>query len=327
MMTPRVGRGVVDPAWGTIRRSPWLLVAAAVVLTVAVAGAFIQRHESAPETRAPLRGAAGGGVSAAPVALGTPSPHLVVVMLENKEFGQVVGSTAAPYFNNTLVPSGRLYTAHYASSHPSLPNYLVLTSGQYGGCVTDSCPTGSITGDNLFSAMNQADDPVTWKVYAEGMPSNCYRSNSSGYLVRHNPPPYYSNLQSGGDGTCSTRDVPLTALSTDLQQGGLPDFSMVVPNQWNDMHTNHQQAGCLLGSTLRNTVCQGDKWLQTWIPQLVSDGGLNHTTVISSFDEGTSNQGGAGRVVLLEIGPNVCAGCPDSRPSNHYGLSAALTGW
>src|SRR4051794_41070155 len=246
----------------------WLMVAAALLLIAFAATvlASTDRHDTDRAIASPP--SSGTAMS---VALGTPTSHLVLVMLENKEFTQVVGSAAAPYFNNSLVPGGRLFTAHYGSAHPSLPNYLVLTSGQYAGCVTDTCPAGSISGSNLFSEMNGA--AVSWKVYAEGMLSNCYSKNSGGYLVRHNPPVYYSNLGAAGDGSCATNDVPLTVLSSDLQQGTLPDFAMVVPNQWSDMHSDHKVAPCQTGAALTNQLCQGDKWLQTWISQLVSDGG------------------------------------------------------
>ena len=212
-------------------------------------------------------------------------------MLENKEYSQVVGSDAAPFLNGTLIPAGKSFTAHYASAHPSLPNYLVLTSGQYGGCVTDSCPVNSIAGPNLFSLMNQAPTPTTWKVYAESMPSNCYPKNVSGYAVRHNPPVYYSNLGASGDNSCSQRDVPLPQLTNDLQQGTLPDFAMVIPNVWNDMHTDKGQPPCQLGTASSNMICQGDIWLKSWVPQIVSDGGRNDTTVLITFDEGTTGRG------------------------------------
>ena len=319
-------------AYQRISRRGWYLAAlmciAALVawLTVALAIDDGSGGLSATTTR---HGSSDGGVVASPVALGTPTPHLVVVMLENKEFSTVVGNTAAPYLNDTLIPSSKLFTAHYASTHPSLPNYLVLTSGAYAGCVTDVCPVRSIPGPNLFSQMNQAAVPATWKVYAEGMPANCYPSNSSykGYVVRHNPPLYYSNLGPEGDNSCSQRDVPLTRLSTDLQEGTLPDFAMVIPNVWNDMHTDQNKPPCSLGSAKQNMVCQGDQWLATWVPSLLSNGGRNDTTVLVTFDEGSTGLGGAGRVVLVESGPAVCAGCAETTPSNHYGLSNAIEQW
>lgn len=248
-------------------------------------------------------------------------------MLENKEFTQVVGSADAPYLNQTLIPSSQLFTQFYATEHPSLPNYLVVTSGQHGSCVSDTCGRGTLTNDNLFSQLDTAGQ--SWGVYAEGMPSNCYLSNSGGYLVRHNPPTYYSTLAAApvGDGSCPAHDVPYTKLASDITANALPAFSMIIPNQYHDMHTDHVLAPCNLGSAVRDEVCQGDAWLQTNLPPLLSDGGHNDVTVLVLFDEGSSGQGGGGRVMLTETGPGVCSGCTSALPYDQYGLADALEGW
>ena len=66
-------------------------------------------------------------------ALGPKTPHLVLVVMENKEYTTVVGNPHAPYINGTIIPGGRLFTSYYASLHPSLPNYLIMTSSRFGG--------------------------------------------------------------------------------------------------------------------------------------------------------------------------------------------------
>src|SRR5215203_2057161 len=90
------------------------------------------------------------------------SNHLIVIPMENKGYTQIVGSANAPYINNTMIPGGRLFTNFYAVAHPSLPDYLVLSSGDYRGCVTDACSPNSVAGENVFHQL--AGD---WKVYAE----------------------------------------------------------------------------------------------------------------------------------------------------------------
>ncbi len=260
-------------------------------------------------------------------ALGTKTPHLAVILMENKEYSQVVGNANAPYLNTTLIPAGRLFSKYYAATHPSLPGYLVLTSGQYGGCVTDTCPTNSLTSDNLFAQMNRATVPVSWKVYAEGMPANCYRANKGGYLARHNPALYYTSLSAAGDGSCATNDVPYSGLATDMAAGTLPDFSFIVPNQYNDMHTDRSLTPCQLGGPVQNQICQGDAWLRDRVPALLSDGGRNDVTVVVVFDEGATGQGGGGNVMLLEAGPATCQACTDATPFNAYGLLESVERW
>ena len=262
------------------------------------------------------------GRTAPASALGTTTPHLVLVMLENKEYGTVVGNANAPYINDTLIPSGRLFTSYYAGLHPSLPNYLAITSGQFGGCLNDACARGTAKQDNLFAQMDRASPRISWKVYAESMPSNCYKWNSGAYAVRHNPPPYYANVSS-----CAANDVPLTALAPAIDGNALPRFAMLVPNIYNDMHSDQQAAPCQLGSAVQDEVCQGDSWLQSQLPAVLSDGGRNDVTVVVMFDEGTTGQGGGGRVMMLEVGPNTCTGCTDDTPFSERAMSNAVDDW
>jgi hypothetical protein len=217
----------------------------------------------------------------------------------------------------------------HAVTHPSLPDYLVLTSGRYGTCVTDACPRRSSSADNLFAQMNHALTPVSWKVYAESMATNCALENKGAYAVRHNPPTYYSNLgpPPAGDGSCAANDVPSSRLSADLAAGMLPDFAMVIPNLYNDMHSDRNAPACQLGSRVQNQVCQGDTWLRANLPAILSDGGRDDVTALLVFDEGSSAEGGGGKVALVETGPTTCGGCTDATPWNHYGLANALAAW
>src|SRR5690242_8686331 len=53
--------------------------------------------------------------------------HVAVIMLENRSYTTVVGSSSMPYFNNQI-KAGALATNYFASAHPSLPNYFALTT-------------------------------------------------------------------------------------------------------------------------------------------------------------------------------------------------------
>jgi phosphatidylinositol-3-phosphatase len=260
-----------------------------------------------------------------PQALGASTPHLVLILMENKEYTDVVGSTAAPYINGTLIPASKVFTQYYAIGHPSLPNYLSLTSGSTAGCVDDACPAGFDTGKNLFQQFNNA--AISWKAYAEGMPSNCYPSNVGSYLVRHNPPAYYADLASG---SCATSDVPLTQFAADLSGGTLPAFSWITPNIYDDMHTDHHLAPCNVGTAVVDEVCQGDTWLSQTLPGLLAlntdADPNNNVTVVVVFDEGSSSLGGGGRVLSLVTGPNITPG-QDAKTYGHLGLLNAIEGW
>src|SRR3954471_10519329 len=73
-----------------------------------------------------------------------PHPdHVVVVILENKSFGQIIGNPAAPNINalaaegasvvNSPSDPGAIMSGSHALRHPSQPNYLELFSGSHQG--------------------------------------------------------------------------------------------------------------------------------------------------------------------------------------------------
>jgi phosphatidylinositol-3-phosphatase len=268
--------------------------------------------------------------SEAASALGEPTPHLVVIVFENKEYHQVVRSRHAPYITETLIPEGRLFTHYYASLHPSLPNYLLMTSARFGRCVTNACPRPALRNESLFHQMNAAPDPISWKVYAEDMPSNCHGFDTQTYAARHNPALYYRDIGARGDGTCKRFDVPFAELGDDLAAGTLPQFALIVPNIYHDMHSDSPVSrACDFRSVIQSEVCQGDRWLARKLPALLSNGGRGDVTILIAFDEGTTAEGGGGHVLLLEIGPpeSVCSGCSVPGTITHQGLLAAIEDW
>ena len=85
-------------------------------------------------------------------AAGVPRfAHIVVVILENHAYSEIVGSADAPFLN-ALAASGAVLTQSYAITHPSQPNYLALFSGSTQQLTDDSCPH-SYAGPNLAAAL------------------------------------------------------------------------------------------------------------------------------------------------------------------------------
>src|SRR5215210_5549442 len=168
--------------------------------------------------------------------------HVVWVVMENKAYSQIIGSSNAPYVNKLKRACGSA-SQFFADTHPSLPNYIAMTSGSTQG-VTDNNPPSSHPLDvpSIFSQLGSG-----WRSLQESMPSNCLLSNSGQYAVRHNPAAYYTNIRTA----CESLDVPL---------GSTPDvsarFTFVTPNLCHDMHD------C--------SVKTGDSWLSTFLPKVFS---------------------------------------------------------
>ncbi len=86
--------------------------------------------------------------------------RIVVVVLENHSYAQIIGNSDAPFINK-LANSGATFINSYAVAKPSQPNYLALFSGSTYG-VTDNDPH-LFSGPTLASALRQQRLP--WAVF------------------------------------------------------------------------------------------------------------------------------------------------------------------
>ncbi|WP_086055243.1 alkaline phosphatase family protein [Protofrankia coriariae] len=232
-------------------------------------------------------------------ALPTPD-HVVVVVLENHAYSQVIGSSSAPYINS-LKTGGANLTASYAITHPSQPNYMALFSGGTQGITSDSCYTpGFSSAANLGSELIAAG--LAWGSYNEGLPSQgstvCSNSSTK-YARKHNPWFGFSNVPTN---TAYTFAQFPTNYST------LPKISFVVPNLCNDMHD------C--------SVSTGDTWLQNNLGAYATWATTHNSLLIVTFDEDNSLNGNHIPTVLY--GQHVTAGSSSSTTYNHYNLLRTL---
>jgi len=217
---------------------------------------------------APAASAAGPcGTATAPPAY----QHVIWIWMENRSLGNIIGNKSQAPYINSLASSCGLATDYHATSHPSLPDYLAATSG----LAQASLPVLSFTDCNVSlvcrtSAKSIFGQGETWKSYEESMPSNCDKSNSGEYAVRHNPAVYYTSLAG-----CSSRDVPYSHLATDLADNALPAFSFVTPNMIDDMHDG--------------TIAQGNAWLAKNLPVILNshEYKAGKTAVFITWDEGS----------------------------------------
>src|SRR3979490_2327689 len=97
--------------------------------------------------------ACGGGGSSS-LSVQTPVPanqptfsHVVLVVEENHSYSEVIGNSAMPYLNRLASQYG-LATQYFGNAHPSLPNYLMLTTGQMESGLNDAF-AGVIADDNV----------------------------------------------------------------------------------------------------------------------------------------------------------------------------------
>jgi phosphatidylinositol-3-phosphatase len=224
--------------------------------------------------------------------------HVVWIVMENKSFNQIIGSSNAPYVNSLSVRCG-LATNYKAPTHPSLPNYLAMTSGSTHG-ITDDLPPSAhpLAGASIFSQLGGG-----WRALQQSMPYNCDLLNTHVYAVKHNPAAYFTNVRA----VCKTQNVVL---------GATPDtsarFTFVTPNLCSDTHD------C--------SIATGDKWLSSFIPKILNSSryGNGKTTIVLTWDE--DDHSSANRVATVVVAPTVPPGTRSSIAFTHYSLLRSTEG-
>jgi phospholipase C len=222
--------------------------------------------------------------------------------MENKNYGDVIGSSSAPY-ENALARHCGLATNYHAITHPSLPNYIAMTSGGSHGISDDAGPSSHpVSWASIFSQI------ATAKSYQESMPSNCYLSDAGLYRVHHNPEAYYTSVRT----KCMRwSNVPMGTVSSGkfhdaLVAGKLPRFVFITPDMCHDTHD------C--------SVATGDSYLKSLISAIVAapDYQAGRLVVFLTWDENDGISGN--RVPMVVISPTVPAGTRSDTLFTHYSL-------
>jgi phosphatidylinositol-3-phosphatase len=234
-----------------------------------------------------LSSCGGSPASARPAAR-----HVFVIVMENKSPQEALSGT----FTASLASSYGEAANYRAVAHPSVPNYLALTSGSTWGVTDDSyhaLPSQDI-GDQLTKA------GVAWRAYMEGLGTGGCLDSPLPYDPGHNPFAFYG-------GACPPNVVPLTSLETDLS-GNTPLFSWITPDMCHDEHS------C--------DVTVGDAWLQQTVGVLTTSKAWSANGVLFIVwdeDDGSGDNSVLSLVVAPHQGHRM-----SNQPYTHYSLLATI---
>lgn len=240
----------------------------------------------------------------------THVPHfrkVAVLFLENHGYNQIIGSPDAPYLNH-LANHGALATDYYAIGHPSLPNYLALTTGSTQG-VTSDCNSCENAAPSLPGQLEAAH--ISWKAYFQSIPAPGFGGNGVGSYSKHYNPFAYSE-QVGEGAIARQHEVDFRSLRRDLSRHSLPRFSWITPNLLNDGH--------------RGSIRASDRYASRLVPRIVHALGPDGVLFIT-WDEAQGVTGPAGgRVALIATGPGARHHVRTDGAADHYSLLATLEG-
>jgi phospholipase C len=226
---------------------------------------------------------------------GLPAERSVfLIVMENKSAAEAL----AGEFTTSLADRYGVASNYRAIAHPSVPNYLALTSGSTWGITDDSYH--ALPKQDLGTQLTTAG--IAWRAYMEGLgPGGCLRSPVP-YDPGHNPFAFYG-------GACPPNVVPLTALAADLGDSAKTSrFSWITPDMCHDTHN------C--------PVATGDQWLRQTVGQIMTSAAWNnHGVLFITWDE---DDGSATNQVLTLVVAQGLTHRESLKPYDHYSLLATI---
>jgi phosphatidylinositol-3-phosphatase len=227
--------------------------------------------------------------------------HIVIAILENHSFSQIIGSEEAPFINSLSADScSALFTHYFGIEHPSQPNYLDLYSGSNQGVTNNDIPAGiPFTTANLGGQL--IDSAKTFVIYSEDLPYAGFNGASfDAYVRKHNPDANWMGTD--------TNQIPETC-NQPFSAFPISDFSLlpavcfVVPNQNNNMHDG--------------TIAAGDDWIYNNLNGYIEWAKSYNSLFILTYDE---NDGQFGSNIVTVFTGNMVKSGEYADSVNHFSV-------
>lgn len=189
------------------------------------------------------------------------------MVMENHSDASLIGNSALPGLNH-LVDAYGYDDNYFGVTHPSLPNYVAMITGNIWGSHSDD-PAQRFAHASLVEQMRRAG--ISWKAYMQSLPHAGYTGafwpknpRSALYVEKHDPfmllPTVRNNLK------LARQVVPLGQLASDLSGDSLPNLAYIVPDVCHDMHGQPGSGPCSDNKTLMKV---GDAFLRTWVSKIL----------------------------------------------------------
>ena len=279
-----------------------------------------------------------GGTATSSTSFTVNPPHIMLIVMENREYGSIIGSPNAPYINS-LATTYRSATKWYGVQHNSPHDYVQLLAGSDLG-FPNGTPYSATT---VVDELHTNGTPIPWRAYMESMPSSCFGGTTADglYDTIHNPFRYFTKYNSTqSTGWCNSANqntegvLPYpgsSALVSTLNGPNAPAFVWITPNDCNNMHSDTNTGSPCASSTTNQLTKAGDTWLSSNLGPVISSQWFSQNgIIIITWDEGTSNKGccglttPGGHIATIVISSNNKGLGNFTSTGDNYGTLAAI---
>lgn len=193
------------------------------------------------------------------------------IIFENHEKSEVIRPQTPTFWD--LAQEYATADAYITNLHPSLLNYIVMTSGDTNGITANVPPSQQSTdvAENLGEQLDAAG--IKWRAYMEDMGEPCSEALNGDYVPHHNPFIYYTSLTDDAE-RCKERVVDFDEhFEEDLAKDEYK-YMWITPNMCNNMHN--------CGADV------ADAWLDEVVGKIMDSPGYKKGgAIFVMFDEGS----------------------------------------
>jgi len=218
--------------------------------------------------------------------------RVFLIVMENHSYEEALEGA----YTAELGSQAGVATNYHAITHPSVPNYLAITSGRTWGVNDDIYR--ALPPDDIGHQLTSAN--IRWRAYMEGLGRGGCFDSPRPYDGDHDPFAYYG-------GRCPSNVVPFSELAQDLTTTSTR-FSWIGPD------TCHDQHDC--------SIAAGDDWLRQTVGAITSSRAWQADAVLFiTWDEDSGSADN--RVLTLALRPDVRHRVSAAR-YDHYSLLATI---
>jgi acid phosphatase len=213
--------------------------------------------------------------------------HIVIVVEENKDYGQIIGNPAASYLNK-LATEGANFTRMFAEEHNSQGNYFWLFSGSnqnvgfHNQILQTKLNTSNLGQQLIFKGLS-------FKGYSQSLPAIGSEVEVAPpgcrypclYGRKHVPWISFANVPNGTT-VATSSNLRFEDFPADFDK--LPTVAFVIPDMDHDMHNG----------AVKDRVPVGDLWLRQNLDGYYHWAKTHNGLLIVTFDENNDKSGSAG---------------------------------
>jgi Phosphoesterase family len=262
-----------------------------------------------------------------PTAFPPPSPpaahvpsfdHVFLIMMENTDYGQLIGDSRDAPFMNSLASRGALLANYQAIYHPSDENYLAIAGGDTFVSRGVYFPNIHVAARNLADLLEAVGK--TWRTYEEGMGTPCNTTTRYDRNYEPDDAPFILFRDIQRDPVrCRDHLVDLREWAQDLQHiTTTPAFAWLAADDYDD--------GELPGNGSPKSLQVQDAWLRKTLQPLFGSAAWRDqkSLLILTWDESDTTANNHIPTIVLGSRQTVKSGYVSRIRYDHYSTARTI---